>query len=56
VLHDGTSVDLDADGNQKAHELVMKEAKLSRYEVNVTGDRVQNTLKVDAISMAKRIR
>lgn len=51
--HDGTSVNLDADGNQKAHELVMKEAKMSRYEVNVTGDMVQNTLKVAAISMAK---
>jgi hypothetical protein len=53
VQHDGTSVGLDADGNQKAHELVMKRGKMSQYEVNVTGDMIQNTLKVATIWTAK---
>jgi hypothetical protein len=52
VQHDGSVVDLDSAGNQKAMELVTK-TKQSRYKVNVTGQMNQNVLAVDALSIAK---
>ncbi len=53
VQQDGTSLNLDADGNQKASDFVAKEGKMSRYKVNVMGDMNQNMIKVDSISIAK---
>ena len=53
VQQDGTTVNLDAQGNQKAKDLVTKTGKMSRYDVNVTGDMDANTIKVDTISAAK---
>ena len=53
VQQDGSTVNLDPDGNQKAHDLVAKEGKMSRYKVNVSGDMNQNMVKVDTISAAK---
>jgi hypothetical protein len=49
----GMAFNLDADGNEKARELVLKEGKKSPFMVNVTGDVTQDTLKVETISIAK---
>src|SRR5579862_3117097 len=38
VPHDGTTFNLDSDGNEKARALVLKEGKKSPYMVNVTGE------------------
>jgi len=49
----GTTLSLDSDGNEKAHDLVLKEGKKSPFMVSVTGDETQGTLKLDTISIAK---
>lgn len=52
VQHDGTSINLDSAGNQKARELIQSGAK-KPYRVNVTGDKPGDTIQVTAISTAK---
>ena len=49
----GMTFNLDDRGNEKAHELVLKEGKKAHFMVNVTGDLTEETIKVDTISMAK---
>jgi hypothetical protein len=41
----GGTFNLDADGNEKARELVQKAGKKSLLMVNITGDKTQDTLK-----------
>jgi hypothetical protein len=53
VQQDGSAVDLDAAGNQKAMDFVAKTGKQSRYWVSVIGEMTQNVLTVDAVSIAK---
>jgi hypothetical protein len=49
----GRVFNLDAAGNQKAHELVQKAGSAPTYKIKVLGDVEENTLKVSAISMGK---
>ena len=49
----GETFNLDADGNEKARELVRKEGKKSMFMVSITGDKTEDTLKVSTISIAK---
>jgi hypothetical protein len=49
----GMAIHLDADGNDKAHNLVLKEGKKSPFMVNVTGDSSEDILKVTAITISK---
>jgi hypothetical protein len=49
----GMTFNLDGRGNEKAHELILKEGKKDHFVVNVTGDLTQETIKVDTISMAR---
>ena len=53
VQQDGTSLNLDADGNQKASDFVAKEGRCRATKLNVMGDMNQNMIKVDSISIAK---
>ena len=53
VGKDWSIVNLDSEGNTKAAELLRKTAKQSMYRVTVAGDKDQNALKVDSISMAQ---
>ena len=49
----GTALNLNTNGNQKAHELVLKESRKSTFMVSVTGDKTEDTLKVNTISLVK---
>ncbi len=49
----GTALSLDTNGNQKARQLFLKESKKSPFMVSVTGDKTEDTLKVNTISLAK---
>jgi len=46
------AVHLDSEGNDKARKLVLKGGKKSPFMVNVTGDNVAETFKVNTISIA----
>jgi len=53
VQSDGMSLTLDSAGNAKAAELVRKTGKKSLFAVQVTGEMLGSTVKVDSISMAR---
>jgi hypothetical protein len=47
------ALNLDAGGNEKARELVLKVGKKSPFMVSITGDKTEDTLRLNTISIAK---
>jgi hypothetical protein len=53
VKQDGLNFKLNSAGNAKAIELVRQPGKRSRFNVDLTGEMNNNTIRVDSISMAR---
>jgi len=53
VQQDRMTFNLDSDGNEKVHQLLLNAGKNSTYGVNLTGAMTQKVVKVETISLAK---